>query len=323
MKNLWRKRILGRFLVRGFTLVELLVVIAIIGILVALLLPAIQAAREAARRAECSNNLKQLALAVQNYHDTHHVCPPMKAGNQSSKYPGSCPNWILSNGFSWRCLILPYIEEQAIYDQIDFGDTNHSCYHPFTPGSGYVYYNANMPGRMRIDGFECPSEPTRPVGTDAPTNYAGIYGATAQYNHSTKPLLGVFEWRSVKMADVLDGTSTTAMIGEVYRGKSYYRTSGGGQDYTGQRCRRWLEETGYCGAETGTTPNDPRRDEVSWTDTWTSNLSGRKPISSLHPGGAQAAYVDGSVHFVVDTVEQAVWAATGTKMGKEAETYDD
>src|SRR5688500_12417046 len=102
---------------RGFTLVELLVVIAIIGILVALLLPAIQAAREAARRMQCGNNIHQLGLGLQNYHDIHETFPSCWGGNQT--YADNC------TGFSWMALVLPYVEQQPLYDTIDqYGAVN-------------------------------------------------------------------------------------------------------------------------------------------------------------------------------------------------------
>src|ERR1044071_6861704 len=102
----------------GFTLVELLVVIAIIGVLVALLLPAVQAAREAARRMSCSSNLRQLGLAMHNYHDTHKTLPYTTA----AWGPDGKVNSPGNRGWSWNSFILPYIEQQAVYSQIDFTD---------------------------------------------------------------------------------------------------------------------------------------------------------------------------------------------------------
>lgn len=342
MKNVWRTKLKGRFTIKGFTLVELLVVIAIIGILVALLLPAIQAAREAARRSECANNLKQLALAVQNYHDSHKAFPPSRGGHNTSMYsnpPGSCRGWYDSNGLSWRALILPYIEQQSLYDQIDFSDMLQSNCWGTNPTRQYVH------GRTRVDAFLCPSDPTPPHGNwggQQPTNYAGIYGAretnnpfqrNAQYGYTchTRSLRGIFEWDTVSMRDVVDGTSNTVMIGEVYRGKVLYRYGGSGNTETGERCMAWIEESGWCGAETGTPPNfvdertstpaNQRGDIVNWTDSVHSCKAGRMPISSLHPGGAQAAYADGSTQFIPESVDQGVWAATGTKFGKETEVF--
>lgn len=330
MRNVWRKRLVNGLGVKGFTLVELLVVIAIIGILVALLLPAIQAAREAARRSECSNNLKQLALAVQNYHDSFGVFPPAVGGSYMSGHyqQTGCPGWYHANGFSWRTMILPQIEEQALYDQMDFDYCYGSCW----GGRGFPWMGMDpatgapageRPGEIMVDAFLCPSDPTTRIGNDAPTNYAGCYGDHPRIENER----GVFSVRrKVKMASVVDGTANTAMIGEVFRGKDFYRAGGSGASANGQRCRRWVEETAYCGFETRTPPNWHERDQTAWVDPVCGGCgynSDRRPISSMHPGGAQSAYVDGSVHFVTQDVEQSVWAATGSKFGKEAQTYID
>jgi prepilin-type N-terminal cleavage/methylation domain-containing protein len=157
----------------GFTLVELLVVIAIIGILVALLLPAVQAAREAARRTECVNNLKQISLAVHNYHDTHKVFPFGKGPS----YPGAPPyaRW------SAHALLLSFMEQGNVGNAIDFN------YPPATPGMGGVinfmpaYSNANGVNtnicKTRIAGFLCPSDPGGSDGTwPGQNNYVANQG---------------------------------------------------------------------------------------------------------------------------------------------------
>ncbi len=350
---------------RGFTLVELLVVIAIIGILVAMLLPAVQAAREAARRMSCGNNLKQIGLALHNYHDTYKTFPTIRGGQlvrggtqnfgpgvNDRFYPG-CPAWFNSAGWSWRALILPYMEQKPLYDSINFSvilDTN--CY------AGGVNRYSTVPNAqfMRIPAFECPSEPQTQVprggNFDAPTNYPGIWGSVANPFEPTSRSVrwGIFSNPNsapCKMAAILDGTANTVMVGEVFRGVPYWRTTGG--SHTGQRCRRWIAETGFCGADTSYPPNTyklskaqclaqkvpttgptdnsqnsvspfcPTRnccpDLVRWVDNHNNGNSGRRPISSSHPGGAQTAYADGSVHFIPDSVDTIIWRATGTRGG--------
>lgn len=341
----------------GFTLVELLVVIAIIGILVALLLPAVQAAREAARRMSCGNNLKQIGLALHNYHDTYKAFPTIRGGQLESgtppwnSYPG-CPGWFQSAGWSWRALILPYMEQTPLHDAINFErvmDT--TCY----PHPSPHFKSGVNPNRTRLAAYECPSE-AWPPGVNAATNYAGIFGNTADHYNGNVSFQGIFKSRNngqVRMRDIVDGTSNTVMVGEVYRGVPMVRTGGGPVNSQGNRCERWIAETGWCGADTseppntyklsqvncpppttgpnmnaGTGPNWPGcptqdccPDTVSWNDNHNNGNSGRRPISSQHPGGAQAVYGDASVHFVPDTVDRQVWRNTGTRFGKEAAVF--
>ena len=130
----------------AFTLVELLVVIAIIGILVGLLLPAVQAAREAARRMQCSNNLKQLGLALHTYHDVHNALP------WSTTYYGPDGTYETNRGWAWSAMLLPFIEQGAAYNQINFGD-----YIPTNPGNLAVIAHA-------VPGAVCPSDTVAHTG---------------------------------------------------------------------------------------------------------------------------------------------------------------
>ena len=336
---------------RGFTLVELLVVIAIIGILVALLLPAVQAAREAARRMSCGNNLKQIALSIHNYHDTHKTCPTLRGGQLvnntpfgTPNYPG-CASWFHSAGWSWRALILPYMEQGPLYDSLNFErikDT--TCY------SSDIEFTGVNPNTTRIPAYQCPSE-AWPEGTNAPTNYGGVFGSQAN-PFGPIQTQGVFAGSpGIRFRDIVDGTANTVMVGEVYRGVPMIRT-GGGPVYTqGNRCDRWVVETGWCGVDTSEPPNTYRlsqaacpppttgpdqnastaapgcpakdccADHINWNDNHNNGNSGRRPFSSLHPGGAQGAYADGSVKFIPETVDRQVWQNTGTRFGKEPEVF--
>ena len=157
---------------KGFTLVELLVVIAIIGVLIALLLPAVQQAREAARRMQCSNNLKQIGLALHNYHETFESLP---MGNSSYQ------DW----GISWMPALLPYVEQGALYDKFDFD----------TLGANYGYSNqCNNLGndaKTLIDVFMCPSSPlpkrvTSTCAGSMVASYVGISGAANDANFSAQ-----------------------------------------------------------------------------------------------------------------------------------------
>ncbi len=364
----------------GFTLVELLVVIAIIGILVSLLLPAVQAAREAARRMSCGNNLKQIALAIHNYHDTYKAFPTIRGGQLMPGgtqpfgtnvmfYPG-CPGWFNSTGWSWRALILPFIEQGNLNDTINYRrirDT--TCY---VGDNAALFSGARDPNLVRIKSYECPSDSWPPNLPNAPTNYAGIWGsisnpfpgnvATGNTGGTVAAVrqLGIFGMGNpsapsvVAISDINDGTSNTVMVGEVYRGIPFWETNGARArlDFTGTRCDRWIVETGFCGADTSVPPNtalvvtnkatcrgqfapnhgsagdnSPNTmscpDLVSWVDNHNNGNQGRRPISSLHPGGAQSAFADGSVKFISQTVNKQVWQNTGTRLGGETPTYSE
>jgi len=313
--------------------VELLVVIAIIGILVALLLPAIQAAREAARRSQCTNNLKQIALALHGYHDIHKTFMTVSGGIQTVAYGGGCPGWIMSTGFSWRTMILPQIEQQALYDRLDLTKSTQGCWPGGDTSGAFPRLGdadpAGRPGDTQIPTFLCPSDPTRPIGTEGPTNYAGIWGDRARPESDR----GIFSRLKVTMGHITDGTANTAMVGEVFRGKACDHVYSGVGALNGQRCRRWAEETGHCGAATGVwngsawvglAPNDPLNDRITWSDNHCAGCfqdTDRRPISSLHPGGALCAYGDASVHFIPDSVDGDLWRNTGSRAGQEAGVY--
>ncbi len=199
----------------GFTLVELLVVIAIIGILVALLLPAIQAAREAARRTQCNNNLKQIGVALHNYHDTNKVFP----AGYINRNPTGDPDW------GWAVFIMPFMELDPIYQQLDVGKTQL-----------VQFYNATATAQQiellqtPIKAYRCPSDVTKDLNnlcqfgalTPVPFNIAtsnyvasagGLTTPTAPSGATdSKGLFYGNSWRS--MRDILDGTSSTLAAGE-------------------------------------------------------------------------------------------------------------
>jgi len=159
----------------GFTLVELLVVIAIIGILVALLLPAIQAAREAARRAECSNNLKQIGIALHNYHDTYRTLP-LGSFNLREAWP--------SSGTNWRALILPFMELGSVHEQLRF-ESNPAVHFMAGGAAGANALDGNdILKNLAIDGYTCPSSVIKPIGGLNNTlamniHYVGLQGAAS------------------------------------------------------------------------------------------------------------------------------------------------
>lgn len=264
----------------AFTLVELLVVIAIIGILVALLLPAVQAAREAARRSECTNNLKQLALASHNYHDTHKTF---------------CPGQLMARGWGWSAMILPFMEQSTISDQIEYGQ-------PMGAPVNIALVRTSIPSFLCPSASDvpdngCPSEGggefqiTNPGM--APANYVGNGGAfqnsfTALDN--PKRMNGVFNRRvALKMKDIPDGTSNTALMGEMihynfmWDPRMYGNTRGNGTGHGTLACLRIGQR------------------RINPPDT-ASTVVKREAMGSDHPAGANFAFCDGSVHFISDTI---------------------
>ena len=250
----------------GFTLVELLVVIAIIGVLVALLLPAVQAAREAARRSSCGNNLKQIGLALHNYHDTYLVLPSghIRVGG--------------TDLHAWSALLLPFIEENNIYENVavDFG-------------TQLTAANANTVGAV-IDGYRCPSSTLPDFNNDdeATSNYNGNHGRQS----NTGDQRGIF-WRNseVNFRDITDGTSNTILVGET-EGDS--RTGNDEFPVWGQATQKRHQVFSW-----------GNHNRIINESIQADRCRGRCGAgwSSRHPGGAQFVFCDASTHFLSETIE--------------------
>jgi prepilin-type N-terminal cleavage/methylation domain-containing protein/prepilin-type processing-associated H-X9-DG protein len=342
----------------GFTLIELLVVIAIIAILIALLLPAVQQAREAARRTQCKNNLKQIGLALHNYHDVFGRFPnTMMAWAGGAYYPG-CQTWVVSKGWSWRVAILPQMEQSPLYNQLDQTTAAH-----ITCGSLVVATTTVQPLVFQaratpLAAYVCPSDSTDNTNASYKgTNYAAAVRARADQSHGdlfnddASLDLGGLTRGGTTMRDFKDGTSNTIMVGEVWRGKRFESLSGAVPSAAGpataptpnnlvrQRCRDWTESTGYCQVNAGVVfdtavpvtatdnpyqykqihrINDPKNDQVSWNDTVNGGNAGGRPMSSEHTGGAHALFGDGSVRFASENVDGVGLAHSFSRAGTES-----
>ena len=341
---------------RAFTLIELLVVIAIIAILIALLLPAVQQAREAARRTQCKNNLKQLGLALHNYHDVFDTFPSTVSASSTNNLAPGCSGWVVSRGFSWRFKILPYMDQAAIYNQMDQDNAGYNgCFGGFAAGS----VNNRLRGTV-ITAFLCPSDDTEantPADANNPysgSNYAAAVRARADEQHgdptngdATRDM-GAMTRYGTSVTDVKDGTSNTVLVGEVYRAKNFERTDGalpgpGGPpaataNHNRRRCFDWLESTGYCQCNAGVVVdssitvstsnpkqykqiwriNDAKPDQVTWVDSVDGGNGGGRPMSSTHVGGAQALMADGAVKFISENVDGVTLGHNFSAAGKES-----
>lgn len=293
---------------KAFTLVELLVVIAIIAMLVTLLLPAVQAARSAARRTQCQNNMKQLGLAIHNLESVHGVLPPLCAKDQNSLLRIDGP-FSDVYGFTVFNFMLPYIEEQALYD-FTVQETNRT--------KGFNVSSLHAPQAQVVQAYRCPSEPN-PSGPKGEGRglVDGIGGPTgwATGNYAANYLVfGNPRSRSVegttKFKQIEDGLSKTVLFGERY---ANCNNSGGmtGGLYTSL----WSDATSF------------------WRPAMCLNNLSRSPLvegfepcakfqvapnfmnncdasraQSPHAGGMMCAYGDGSVSFVAGDIERDSWA---------------
>jgi prepilin-type N-terminal cleavage/methylation domain-containing protein len=350
----------------GFTLIELLVVIAIISVLIALLLPAVQAARGAARRAQCTNNLKQIGLALHNYHASYDAFPPLALPTRGL----SGAVYADHQGPSVLLLALGYIEGQSLYNAFNFslGCVLASCDGPSLLTNSTVV-------NSQVNTFICPSNP-----------YSGVYPYSSSYGASVGPQfrwdatsgglgVGVFAAQQTRgLREIVDGASSTVAFSEINTGDNQVGSHNHTEFFTGvpwpsnaptgngadqvatnpvgyannqayakacdaqaasgkneldQAAQYWALSRTHRGAVVSMlqTPNSPHADCFensvhALTDYPSKGPNFNTTSRSWHPGGVSSLFVDGSVHFIKNSILDKTWFSLGTKSGGEIISAD-
>jgi prepilin-type N-terminal cleavage/methylation domain-containing protein/prepilin-type processing-associated H-X9-DG protein len=270
----------------AFTLIELLVVIAIIAVLIGLLLPAVQKVREAAARTQCLNNLKQLGLGLHNYHSTYAIFPP------GWKRPDTAhdPSW------SWSCFLLPYLEQQNLYNALS----------PDTQTLSKAFANSLPALQTPIKTYMCPSDTVFPLNTNRPFSLVGITPpvsiAISNYpgNGGNDGDTGLFqENTAIRMGDITDGTSNTLAVGERKSKDGAFAALWAGISQVSNETAN-----GQSGARGYTYYRMPDG------DTLTNFVAAYNAFSSNHTNGANFVFCDGSVRFITYSIN---WTGAGTK----------
>lgn len=279
---------------RGFTLIELLVVIAIIAILVALLLPAVQQAREAARRTQCKNNLKQIGLAMHNYHDAFQEFPLV--GTVGGVGSNQDRDW----SWPWSMRILPYLDASPLYSQLQVGEeltVPHDSANLGNPND-FTTATAGTPEALlttKIPVYLCPSSPGSQVNRYQKNMGTLMYGMNNQIGPVPNPVT------SVKIADILDGTSNTLLVAEKSLMESPFVSIGA----------TWATLRPACGFRLAivsahvemNTPFDGSFNATTNCYAETPGSVTRAVVTSAHTGGAHFLMCDGAVRFVSENIE--------------------
>ena len=289
----------------GFTLVELLVVIAIIAILIALLLPAVQAAREAARRTQCNNNLKQIGIALHNYHSTHGVFPPGWGWRIDGDH---------HNSWAWSAKILPFLEQGGLYDAIDYS----VVYYDYVSGASENFGLV----KTLLPVYQCPTAPENVLVTCcndgnnhkdvAETNYSAISTHFPEFrawagepDTSEERATGVIYGHSTTtVGDIFDGSSSTLVIGETDTAED------DPVHFESVYVPRWCGPNGACRfgkfwpALNLITTAFGINSDATYQDAG---------VHSHHPGGAQFTFADGHVSFISEAIDQATLVALTTR----------
>jgi prepilin-type N-terminal cleavage/methylation domain-containing protein/prepilin-type processing-associated H-X9-DG protein len=322
---------------RGFTLIELLVVIAIIAILIALLLPAVQQAREAARRSTCKNNLKQIGIALANYHDVAEMFPPGMINSGRSGWGGFTHNY---NHTGWT-MMLPQLDQGPMFDQFNAHEPSSPVATNGKPLGGTGNWLVNKPITSQIlPILICPTDPEPTLDTDsnpdsayhsedaAPSSYVFSSGRIAestgniwsayQRSRNTLPNGRVFRWRcafglngAASLRDLADGPSNTILVGESTMAKRSVR-----------HVARWGQgrHVGVFGRViTDANPNHVNysiyklnarmcdRSDGAWANISNCDMRYAWVFSSEHAGGAQFVFGDGSVKFISENIDGNIW----------------
>ena len=298
---------------RGFTLVELLVVITIISMLIGLLLPAVQAAREAARRSQCLNNLKQQAAALLNYDAQWQHLPEGARQHERATLPS----------IGWHVLVLPMLEQQALYDRID----------PQPDGGARA-----IAGQLIPNQFICPTAvpPSAKASDDESANYVGVAGSGVSrvawepdqsvYGHAYTD--GVLHLGSeIAVGDVSDGSSNTLLVGErSYFNKSEFWSYGATWYVFGREETPSIISVGAVKHVVWPINTIEHRRAFDVFDRTAPEAAPKivnndLPFGSLHPGGANFAFADGSVHFLADSLELTILQEMASRNGGEVNQW--
>jgi prepilin-type N-terminal cleavage/methylation domain-containing protein/prepilin-type processing-associated H-X9-DG protein len=319
----------------GFTLVELLVVIAIIGVLIALLLPAVQMAREAARRISCGNNLKQFGIGLHLYHDTHQVFAPAGVKFRNENWGANWGNDIRPH-IGWQVRVMPFMEQNTLFEKLNMNQDNAFLTPILSGGQTVSAWSVNVPYAVcpsdtvdniwngRAQGSYCGSLGSQQTPSANPScqqymapdvNY--LQGGHSGHGNSwlTTDVNGMFSRLGLetKMASVTDGTSNTIMVGEVLMDCTDHRDgwwsfNGGNNAHASTSvpinnmltCARSDAEAAEWGYALPTC-----RVQSNWNYSW--------GFRSRHPAGAQFVFVDGSVHFISKTVNYNTYQYLGSR----------